>query len=385
MASIKKILLCGNPNTGKTTLFNMLTKSKEKASNWHGVTVSVKEKSLSINDKEFVVCDLPGIYSLEGISEEEKLSASYILEHKEDIIVCVVDVNNLKRNLLLAVELKEICKNLILAVNFAKEIKDFSSEKLEQNLGVKVIPIDATNNKSVEKLKNAIYEVYEQNKKEKATSGAITNYIIEKLDNFEEKVKDKFENIDNVLEKSGYNKISAYGQSKIDKVLLNPVLSPIIFIFVMGIVFFITFGFIGQEITGVFQVVIDSTVEWVVNFLGGLIKNDKALIFIKDGLLNGVVAVLGFLPQIILLSMCFSVLEDFGYLSRVAFMFDGFLKKFGLTGRAIFSLLLGFGCTTSAVITTRNLNSESLRKRAVLSLARRFSSMAVSATVYVPP
>ena len=120
---MKKVLLCGNPNTGKTTLFNTMAKGNEKASNWHGVTVQVKEKKYEYLDHDFLLCDLPGTYSLNGLSEEEKLASSFILNNKDEVVVLVVDANNLKRNLLLALEIKNICKNLIIAVNMASEVK----------------------------------------------------------------------------------------------------------------------------------------------------------------------------------------------------------------------------------------------------------------------
>ena len=192
MANLTKILLCGNPNTGKTTLFNTMAKAKEKASNWHGVTVSVKEKNFNINGKEFTLCDLPGIYSLEGISKEEELSASFIKENLNEIVVCVLDANNLKRNLLLAIELKEICPNLILAVNMANEVKRFDKDKLSKNLGIKVVGIDARKKKSVDTLKLAILEIYENISKESAKNfqDAATNLITDRLDLFEKSVQE---------------------------------------------------------------------------------------------------------------------------------------------------------------------------------------------------
>ncbi len=376
-----KVLLCGNPNTGKTTLFNTMAKAKEKASNWHGVTVDVKQKSFKIEDKEFMLCDLPGIYSLEGISKEEELSAEFIKENINEIVVCVLDANNLKRNLLLAVELKNICKNLILAVNMANEVKCFDAEKLSEFIGLKVIPIDARKKKSVDKLKQAILKMSEEvNEQDNSSLNKALSFINSGLDNFEEKVKDKFGFIDDILKKSGYDKIGAYGQSKLDKILLNAFWSPIIFILVMGLVFFITFGPVGTFFSSMFSSFMQSVTDSIVDLLSRAIKSEGVMWFIKEGAIDGVLAVLGFLPQIILMSMCLNILEDFGYLSRVAFMFDGFLKRFGLTGKAVFSLIMGFGCTTSAIITTRNLNGKKLRERTVMLLP--FMSCSAKLPIY---
>jgi len=377
-----KVLLCGNPNTGKTTLFNTMAKAKEKASNWHGVTVDVKEKNFSFMGKEFTLCDLPGIYSLEGISTEEELSSNYIRENVNEIVVCVVDANNLKRNLLLALELKQICKKTILAVNMASEVKSFDAKKLEDNLGIKVVPIDARKKKSVNKLKEEIVKISEFDNISNTLTlqNKVSNIITTGLDNFEKAVQNKFGFIDDVLKKSGYDKIDKYGQSKIDKVLLNPFLSPLIFILVMAVVFFITFGPIGSVFSKTFSFFMQGVTDKIIDLISKVIKNENIIWFVKEGAVDGVLAVIGFLPQIILMAMCLNVLEDFGYLSRVAFMFDGFLKKFGLTGRAVFSLVMGFGCTTSAIITTRNLNGGALRKRTVMLLP--FMSCSAKLPIY---
>ena len=123
---MRKIVLVGNPNTGKTTLYNTLTASREHAGNWHGVTVDVKSKKAKVMGEEYEVCDLPGLYSLDAYSEEEKLAASFVSDNQDAIFVCIADANNLRRNLYLALELKAQCSTLILAVNMAKEVKSFS-------------------------------------------------------------------------------------------------------------------------------------------------------------------------------------------------------------------------------------------------------------------
>lgn len=378
---MRKVLLCGNPNTGKTTLFNTLSKSNEKASNWHGVTVGVKEKVFKIKDENFILCDLPGIYSFNGLSEEEKISSNYIIENKDEMIVCVVDANNLKRNLLLVLEIKNITNNLIVAVNMANEVKCLDEKKLSENLGVKVVCIDARKKKSVNKLKSAICDFNIKTlKQNNEFSGFLSNVINDKLDKFENYVQDKFGYIDELLVKSGYDKIGAYGQSKLDKVLLNPFLAPLIFLGIMALTFFITFGFIGEIFTSMFNGFMNGVAEEVFSFLSVKLKNDNLLLFLKEGIISGVLTVLGFLPQILLMSLCLNILEDFGYLSRVSVMFDGYLKKIGLSGKSIFSLVMGFGCTTSAVITTRNLGLKEERGKTVLALP--FVSCSAKLPVY---
>ena len=146
---MKKVLLVGNPNTGKTTLFNTMARASEHVGNWHGVTVAVKEKKFKYKEQEYLLCDLPGIYSLDYISKEEKISSEYIKNNDDAIILCMLDANNLKRNLYLALDLLKENKNIIIAINMAKEQKNLNAEKLEKILGVPVLKIDARSKKSV--------------------------------------------------------------------------------------------------------------------------------------------------------------------------------------------------------------------------------------------
>jgi len=372
-----KVILAGNPNTGKTTLFNTMTKADEHASNWHGVTVDVKEKKYKFHNEEFTLCDLPGIYSLDAISKEEKIASKY-LDENEGVIVCLTDANNLKRNLYLALELKEKYKNVVIAVNMAKEVKTFDAKKLSEILNVNVIGIDARKKKSVNVLKQVILDFSKQLKKndklEKKPNKAFN------IKEFEAKSKARYEKIDNLLKKSGYQTSGFYGQSKADKILLNPVLSFIIFAFVMLLVFFITFGPIGSFLSDAISYVFQLLKNEIITKLESFIYNDVVLGFIEEGVLGGILTVLSFMPQVILLFICLNFLEDIGYLSRVAFMFDGVFKKFGLTGRSVFSLIMGLGCTTTAIITTRNLNSKSLRKRTGLMLP--FMSCSAKLPIY---
>lgn len=371
-----RVILAGNPNTGKTTLFNTMAKAEEHASNWHGVTVDVKEKKYKFNGKEFLLCDLPGIYSLDAISKEEKIAKEY-LENNDGVIVCITDANNLRRNLFLALELKEKYENVIVAVNMAKEVKSFNADKLSKSLNLKVIGIDARKKKSVNVLKQVILE-FSENLTDKK-QGKKENHEFS-IKDFESKSKVRYEKIDNLLNEAGYQTSGFYGQSKIDKILLNPVLSFIIFGLVMLLVFFITFGPIGNFFSDLITYIFEFLKSKIMLKLESFIFNDVVLRFVDEGVLGGVLSVLTFMPQIMLLFICLNFLEDVGYLSRVAFMFDGVFKKFGLTGRSAFSLIMGFGCTTTAIITTRNLNSKSLRKRTGLMLP--FMSCSAKLPIY---
>lgn len=357
-----KVILAGNPNTGKTTLFNTLTNSFEHASNWHGVTVDVKQKQYEYAGKKFEVCDLPGLYSLDAYSKEEKIASDFIEQNRDAVVVCILDANNLKRNLFLALELKEKTPNLIFAVNMAKEVKSFDAKKLEQELGVKTLAIDARKKKSAKTLKEIIADF--------AIEQIVPNKTLEQFDmsDFEKKSKQKFQEIADLLNRIGYQQNGLYGKSKLDKIVLSKFGSFVIFALVMGLVFFITFGTIGNTFSEKVNDIFGALSVKLYDFFQGFIKNELLLRFINEGVIAGALSVTSFLPQIILLFACLNFLEDFGYLSRVAFMFDPFFKRLGLTGRSAFSLIMGFGCTTTAIMTSRNLDNKNVQKRTSILL-----------------
>lgn len=348
------IILVGNPNVGKTTLYNTMTKSNEKASNWHGVTVDAKSKKYKFNGEEFLVTDLPGMYSLTGYSNEEKIANKYLFEHKNDVIVNICDANNLKRNLMLTAELVKNCFNVILAVNMCKEAK-YDYNALSKIFGIKIVEIDARKKSSVDVLKEEICKNINYQNLNK-------NVIFS--NNKQKNVN--FDNILSILSKSNNN---SYARSdKIDKIVLNKFLFLPIFLAIIFICFYLTFGQVGSFISSCFSYLIEKIFWCIELFLSKLNIADAIKNFIIDGVLGAALTVANFIPQIVLLMFFINLLEDTGYMSRVAFMFDGLLKKVGLTGKSLFSILMGYGCTASAVMTTRNLENKNLRKRTALLL-----------------
>lgn len=416
---MKKIILIGNPNTGKTTLFNTLTGASEHVGNWHGVTVDVKERTF-LSVKNVVLVDLPGLYSLDAFSPEEKISADFLKQNKNSLVINICDANNLSRNLYLTMQLLERGLNVCLAINMAKELKGGAKifEKIESVLGVKVFPIDARKKRSCKKLVNFCVDyagTSDQNRDKKIGAetliechtlaaertttgqytsaaertiadghtsvstqqrinkdtpinagkdkamGAVTDAALKNL------AKERYAKIDALLMRVGVSKAGEYGKSKLDRVLFNRFGAVAIFIALFAVIFFVTFGQFGATLSGA----VCDGFAFVKNRLFPFLAAESGnwfFSFLNDGVFGGVVSVLSFLPQIMLLFLFINLLEDIGYLSRVAFMLDGKLARVGLTGRAVFSLLMGFGCTTSAAITTRNLDDKLLRRRTTLML-----------------
>lgn len=345
---ITRLTLVGNPNTGKTTLFNTLTGANEKASNWHGVTVGVKSKTYNYLGNEFIVNDIPGIYSIKGYSKEEKIAGEYLEKHKDDLIINICDANNFKRNIILTLELLEKGYNVIIAMNMSNECKIYDYEKITKKLSVPIIEIDARKIKSVKKIKTEIVKY--KNKKPQKTSKISENQL--KIDNF--------------IIKNAKNPYKV--TSKIDKFVLNKALFiPITFLLIF-LIFFITYGNVGSWFTNQINIIFIK----IASILQKIIYCINIPIILKrilcEGVIESILSVVSFIPQIILLMFFMNFLEDIGIMSRLAFMLDGVLKKFGLTGKSLFSLMLGYGCTTTAIMTTRNLENENLRKRTVCLL-----------------
>ncbi len=327
-----------------------MTNSNQKASNWHGVTVGTISKKYKFENEEFEVTDVPGMYSLEGFSNEEKIASDYLKKNKDSIIVNICDANNLERNLILTSELLNFGFKMIVAVNMCEEVKH-DYKKLAKILGVSLVEIDARKKNSVDELKKIILKL----SKEPNTIFAKSNKLLQTPSQIYEQVK--------ANQPNGYVKTN-----KIDKILLNKFVFFPVFLCVIFLVFFITFGPIGECLLSAVEWVLGKILQGLSNFLNSLNTNKAITSFFVDGLLGSAVTVLSFVPQIVLLMFFLNLLEDTGFMSRVAFMFDGILKKVGLTGKSLFSLMLGFGCTTSAVMTTRNLENKNLRKRTALLL-----------------
>lgn len=349
------VALLGNPNVGKTTLYNALTGSNQYVGNWPGVTVDKKEGFL---DKDVKIIDLPGIYAMDTFSNEERVSKEFLENGNVDLILNIVDGSNLARNLYLTTQLKQFNKPIILALNMidiceARGI-EIDYEKLSKELNVEVIPIIAGKNigldKIIERIKRENFNLPQDSSR--------YNFSNE---------KEAYDFIEEVLSKS-IKQQSVKKEStteKLDKWVLHPFFAYPIFILLMALMFELTFSWVGQPISDLLDSFLNDTfIPGVDNMLINTSPWFKSLIV--DGIISGVFGILVLLPIILVLFICITILEDSGYMARVAFMMDKLMRKMGLSGKAFIPMIIGFGCTVPAIMTARTLESEKDRKLTAL-------------------
>lgn len=363
------IALLGNPNVGKTTLFNALTGSNQHVGNWPGVTVDKKEGFFNSNK----IVDLPGIYALDTFSNEEKVSKKFLESGKVDLILNIVDASNLDRNLYLTMQLKEFKKPIVLLLNMndiaeKKGIK-IDPKKLEKAFNLKVIPITASKKEGLDDVKEFLnkgnFEKYLDKNSYSFNDEAHTYKFIE------DKLSDCFNRSDNS---------STTLTDKLDKIFLNPWLAYPLFIALMFFVFQFTFSWVGQPISDALDGFLgDTFMPYLSNLLSGTAPWFQSLLV--DGIVAGVGGIIVLLPIILALFLCIAILEDSGYMARVAFLMDKFMRKIGLSGKAFLPMITGFGCTVPAIMSARTLESEKDRK--LTALLAPFMSCNARLPVYV--
>ena len=432
-----KIALAGNPNCGKTTLFNALTGSNQYVGNWPGVTVEKKEGRLK-NNKDVIIQDLPGIYSLSPYTLEEVVSRTYLVEEKPDAILNIVDGTNIERNLYLTTQLLEIGLPMVVAVNMIDLVRKngdtINLGKLSKALGCPVVEMSALKGESVEaaakeaialaekkkagelphvftgSVEHAIAHIEEsiENKVERTNLRwyAIKVFerdekIIEKLNlsaaekqHIEEHIADCEKEMDDdaesIITNARYNYItnvtkdavrkkgdkhSLTVSDRIDQIVTNRVLGIPIFFVVMFLIYAISMGgwkvSIGTMATDFTNDVIFG--EWVPGFfdtvLGalGVAEGSVAYGLIQDGIVAGVGAVLGFVPQMLVLFLLLSILEDIGYMARVAFVMDRVFRQFGLSGKSFIPMMVATGCGVPGVMASRTIENDRDRKLTVMT------------------
>ncbi|MFL0247860.1 ferrous iron transport protein B [Candidatus Clostridium stratigraminis] len=352
---MKIAALLGNPNVGKTTLFNYLTGSNQHVGNWAGVTVEKKEGYL---EKDIKIVDLPGIYAMDTYSNEEKVSKEFLQTGNVNLIINIVDASSLNRNLYLTMQLKEFNIPIVLVLNMldAAEAKgiDIDFDKLAEGLGVTIIPIIASKGKGINKLKELL------------KSSDFLSLPIDNNYQFQNE-KETYSYIENVLRDciSNRNMVGLTTTEKIDKVLINKYLAYPILAIILFFIFQVTFTWAGKPLADFLQTLLNG---YFVPTVDALLKGSSSWFksLIIDGIIGGVGSVIVFLPVIMLLFFCISFLEDSGYMARVAFIMDRIIRKMGLSGKAFIPLIIGFGCSVPGVMSARTLESEKDRKLAAL-------------------
>lgn len=373
---MKNVALLGNPNVGKTTLFNSLTGSNQRVGNWAGVTVDKKEGFFD----DFKIVDLPGIYAMDTFSNEEKISKEFLENGQVDLILNIIDASNIDRNLYLTMQLKQFKKPIILAVNMIdvaeKKGINIDYKKLEKLLNVTVVPIQASKEQGIDDVKKALKD---------ANLNKIDNTDYNFLNE-----KEAYTYIENLLSEctKRNNKTIKTVKEKLDNIMLNSLLAYPIFFIIMALTFQITFSWIGQPLSDLLDSLLnDSLLPIIENLLQGSSPWFQSLII--DGIIGGVGGILVLLPIILSLFTCITILEDSGYMARVAFIMDKIMRKMGLSGKAFIPMIVGFGCSVPAIMTARTLESEKDRKLTALliplmSCNARLPVYSIFAAVFFP-
>ncbi|WP_148410531.1 ferrous iron transport protein B [Murimonas intestini] len=423
------VAFVGNPNCGKTTLFNAYTGANLKVANWPGVTVERKEGETDYRGQHIKLIDTPGIYSLTSYSIEEKVTRQCILEDDIDVIINIVDASAMERNLYLTMQLLELGKPVILALNMMDIVEERGMEidmhRLPELLGhIPVVPVSARKRTGLDVLMHAVKHHYEEGpagnvvvyrpdmekriveveKLLKSRYPQIKNIrwhaikLLERDDEVEKQysldtaavidrsyekdiINQKYDYIEEVIDEClFYKSEKAASTDKIDEVLTHRLWGVPIFLGIMALVFFLTF-FIGDALKGVFEIVLSMFSDAVNHLLVSVSAADWLISLIVDGIIAGVGGILTFLPNIFILFLALAVLEDSGYMARVAYVMDKIMGRAGLSGKAFLPMILGFGCTVPAVMATRALEREEDRKKTIL--VTPFMSCSARLPIYV--
>ena len=419
-----QVALAGNPNSGKTTLFNALTGANQFVGNWPGVTVEKKEGKYK-GDKEIKITDLPGIYSLSPYTLEEVVSREYLLNEKVDVILNIVDGSNLERNLYLTTQLLELGIPVVVAINMLDVIEKRGDKvnyvQLSKELGCPVMPISALKNKGIDEVMAKVKESAHRSFEAKNIYDKELNSVLDQLSHLLPRSIDQhitlfysiklFERDDKIISslntkvedesliqaiekkmdddsesiitdarysyitkiiKDCYVKANREGlttSDKIDRFVTNRILALPIFALVMFIVYYVSVTSVGTFVTDwtngvLFGEMIPPAIE---GFLVSINCAAWLQSLILDGIVAGVGAVLGFVPQMLVLFIFLAILEDCGYMARVAFIMDRIFRKFGLSGKSFIPMLIGSGCGVPGIMASRTIESDRDRKMTIMT------------------
>lgn len=406
-----KIALVGNQNCGKTTLFNLLTGTNQKIGNWPGVTIERKVGKIKGLGDELV--DLPGVYSLSPYTIEEEVSRKFVLEEKPDMIINIVDATSIERSLYLTTQIMELNTKVIIALNMADRLEKkgihIDSKKLSKEIGTDVVIISALNGTGIDELKNIIkkhdgnrvvskeifksdieleiLQIEQRFKVNRFIAIKILEndkmyeyYQIGEIKNSRQKLEEIYKmDIEEIIANARYDYIVRIKQKstttslvketmsdKLDKIFLNKFIAFPIFIVIMFLVYYLSVGVVGSFTVDWISGIVDSFGRTVNGFLAGAGASNWAISLVVDGIIAGVGAVLGFVPQLIILFLCISILETTGYMSRVTLLLDKLFRKFGLSGEALIPFIVGLGCSVPAIMSTRVIKDVKEREVSIM-------------------
>lgn len=406
-----KVALVGNQNSGKTSLFNVLTGTNQKVGNWPGVTIERKEGH--IKDTDITIVDLPGIYSLSPYTAEEEVSRKYALEEKPEVIINIVDATSIERSLYLTTQLLELDAHVIIALNMSDMLEkrniSVDVEKLSELLHTTVVKISALKETGIDELieilkkqnmisnihqkiyPNDVEEVLDYISKINHTNRFESVKILERDEKYEQFVTDSIKykiiqlensygyDTEQMIASQRYDFIEKVKKEavvdknkkktitdKLDKVLLNKFAAIPIFVCIMFLIYFLSVGLVGSWTVDL----VDSFFEFLKEKVAIGLTNSSAspwfVSLICDGIISGVGAVLNFVPQLIILFICISVLETSGYMSRIAFLLDRIFKKFGLSGKSLIPFIVGSGCSVPGIMTSRTVEDETEKRITIM-------------------
>lgn len=381
-----KIALVGNQNCGKTTLFNLLTGTNQKVGNWPGVTI--ERKVGQIKNLGYELVDLPGIYSLSPYTIEEEVSRKFVLEEKPDMIINIVDSTSIERSLYLTTQLMELDTKVIIVLNMADRLEAkgifLNAEKLSKEMGTEAVIISALKGSGIEELKEVIKkcsnqkiiskEIFKSNieneilkiKNRFKTNRFVAIKILEndkmyfnyqnaEVRNSRQKIEEIYKmDIEEIIANARYEYITLIKQKvisikkmqesisdKLDKIFLNKFIGFPIFVLIMLLIYYLSVGVVGKFTADWMTETVNSFGQTIENTLINIGASSWIISLIVDGIISGVGAVLGFVPQLIILFLCISILETSGYMSRVTFLLDKIFRKFGLSGETLVPFIVG--------------------------------------------
>ena len=367
-----RIALTGNPNSGKTTMYNALTGRNEKIGNWAGVTVDRKEspikKAYTDSSKELIAVDLPGAYSMSPFTSEESITSGYVKNEHPDAIINIVDATNLSRSLFFTTQLLELGIPVVVALNKSdvNEKKDtqIDEKKLSEKLGCPVIKTVSTSDRGLSEVVKAAADLEGKGQKAPYVQGEIN---LHDKNEVEEADRKRFDFVNSIVKEVEKRKVLTKEKNtgdKIDAILTHPVLGIVIFAAIMFLVFYISQSTLGTWLADILTGWIEDFQNWV----GGLMENANPLLYalLVDGIIGGVGAVVGFLPLVMVMYFLIALLEDCGYMSRATVVLDPIFKRVGLSGKTVIPMVIGTGCGIPAIMSCRTIRNERERRTSAM-------------------